>query len=94
MRASRGVDEAGMSRLPGRVVAAAVILPRDFHGAGIDDSKKLSAEQREELAPVIRRNAIAWATGSVDPEEIDRHQHLPRGAARDAPRGREAVDQA
>jgi ribonuclease HII len=67
-----GVDEAGMSPLAGPVVAAAVILPRNFHLAGVDDSKKLTAEQREELAPVIRREAIAWATGSVEPEEIDR----------------------
>lgn len=67
-----GVDEAGMSPLAGPVVAAAVILPRGFILAGVDDSKKLSAEQREELAPMIRREAIAWATGFVEPDEIDR----------------------
>jgi ribonuclease HII len=67
-----GVDEAGMSPLAGPVVAAAVILPRGFHLAGVDDSKKLSAEQRDELAPMIRREAIAWATGFVEPDEIDR----------------------
>jgi ribonuclease HII len=67
-----GVDEAGMSPLAGPVVAAAVILPRGFHLAGVDDSKKLTPEQREELAPQIRRGAIACATGSVEPEEIDR----------------------
>lgn len=67
-----GVDEAGMSPLAGPVVAAAVILPKGFHLAGVDDSKKLTAEQREALAPCIRRDAIAWAIGSVEPEEIDR----------------------
>jgi len=67
-----GVDEAGMSPLAGPVVAAAVILPPDFFLAGVDDSKNLSAEQRQELAPRIRREAIAWATGRVEPEEIDR----------------------
>jgi ribonuclease HII len=67
-----GVDEAGMSPLAGPVVAGAVILPRGFRLPGVDDSKKLSPKQREELAPIIRRESIAWATGSVEPEEIDR----------------------
>ncbi len=66
-----GVDEAGMSPLAGPVVAAAVILPRNFHLPGVDDSKRLSAEQRDELAPIIRREALAWATGIVSPAEID-----------------------
>jgi ribonuclease HII len=67
-----GVDEAGMSPLAGPVVAGAVILPCGYRRAGIDDSKKLSAAQRTELAAHIRREAIAWAIGIVEPEEIDR----------------------
>lgn len=67
-----GVDEAGMSPLAGPVVAAAVILPRDARIAEVDDSKKLDAATRERLAVEIRAQAIAWAIGVVDPEEIDR----------------------
>jgi ribonuclease HII len=67
-----GVDEAGMSPLAGPVVAAAAILPCGYRRVGIDDSKKLSAEQRGELGQHIRAEAIAWAVGIVEPEEIDR----------------------
>lgn len=67
-----GVDEAGMSPLAGPVVAAAAILPCGYRRAGIDDSKKLSASQRDELGAHIRREAIAWAIGMVEPDEIDR----------------------
>jgi len=67
-----GVDEAGMSPLAGPVVAAAAILPIGYRRAGIDDSKKLSAEQRDELAAHIKREAVAWAVGVVEPDEIDR----------------------
>jgi ribonuclease HII len=67
-----GVDEAGMSPLAGPVVAAAAVLPVGYKRAGIDDSKKLSARQREELAVHLKREALAWAVGVVEPEEIDR----------------------
>jgi ribonuclease HII len=67
-----GVDEAGMSPLAGPVVAAAAILPVGYRRAGVDDSKKLSAEQRAQLAAHIKREAVAWAVGVVEPEEIDR----------------------
>jgi ribonuclease HII len=67
-----GVDEAGMSPLAGPVVAGAVVLPPGYRRRGIDDSKKLSAEQREELVVHIKREALAWAIGVVEPEEIDR----------------------
>ncbi|MDQ3035127.1 MAG: ribonuclease HII [Myxococcota bacterium] len=67
-----GVDEAGMSPLAGPVVAGAVILPVGFRLAGVDDSKKLDARERERLAPVIKESAIAWGVGIVTPEEIDR----------------------
>jgi len=67
-----GVDEAGMSPLAGPVVAGAVVLPVGYRRDGIDDSKKLSAEQREELGVHLKRDALAWAVGVVEPEEIDR----------------------
>jgi ribonuclease HII len=67
-----GVDEAGMAPLAGPVVAAAAILPKDFRHPGIDDSKVLDAETRDRLAVVIKANAIAWATGRAEVDEIDR----------------------
>ena len=67
-----GVDEAGMSPLAGPVVAGAVVFPPGYRRTGIDDSKKLSAEEREELVVHIKREAMAWAVGVVEPEEIDR----------------------
>lgn len=67
-----GVDEAGMSPLAGPVAAAAVILPPNFRLARVDDSKKLDAETREALAIEIKKHAVAWAVGLVEPEEIDR----------------------
>jgi ribonuclease HII len=67
-----GVDEAGMSPLAGPVVAGAAILPVGYRRAGIDDSKKLGAEQRDELAAHLKREAVAWAVGVVEPDEIDR----------------------
>lgn len=66
-----GVDETGRGSLAGPVYAAAVILPR-YHGLkGLDDSKKLAPEAREELAPKIRRRALAWAVASATLEEIE-----------------------
>jgi len=67
-----GIDEVGRGPLAGPVVAAAVVLPRDFCHAGIRDSKLLSAKQREKLAPLIRQNAQAWGLGVVGVEVIDR----------------------
>ena len=67
-----GVDEAGMSPLAGPVVAGAVILEHGWREEGVDDSKKLKVEVRERLAEVIKRHAIAWAVGLVDPREIER----------------------
>ncbi len=68
-----GVDEAGRGPLAGPVVAAAVIFPRDCRGVPrVDDSKKLSAEIREELAAEIRAAALCWAVGAASVREIDR----------------------
>lgn len=66
-----GVDEVGRGPLAGPVVAAAVVLPEDFHILGIDDSKKLSEKKREEFYEVIKENAVAWGIGMADQQVID-----------------------
>ena len=68
-----GVDEAGRGPLAGPVVAAAVILPDDFHLDGVNDSKKLTARKRESLYAELTACAeIAWAVAEAAVEEIDR----------------------
>lgn len=67
-----GVDEAGRGPLAGPVSAAAVILDPDNPIDGLADSKKLSERQRDQLAPVIRERAIAWAVAYAEVDEIDR----------------------
>ena len=66
-----GVDEAGRGPLAGPVVAAAVVLPRDFDVPGIDDSKKLTEKKREALYDVIVETALSWCVASASVEEID-----------------------
>src|SRR5262245_16634196 len=66
-----GVEEAGRGPLAGPVVAAAVILDPQRRIRGLADSKQLTPEERERLAPIIRARAIAWAVGWADREEID-----------------------
>ena len=66
-----GCDEAGRGPLAGPVFAAAVILPPDFHHPLLNDSKKMSRKAREELRPIIEREALAWAVEAVSAEEID-----------------------
>ena len=66
-----GCDEAGRGCLLGPVFAAAVILPIDYHSSLINDSKKLTAKQREKAFDEITKNAIAYAVASVDADEID-----------------------
>jgi len=67
-----GLDEAGRGPIAGPVVAAAVVLPPRKKLSGVNDSKKLSAEQREEIFPLIRQKAMAVGVGIVEVEEIDR----------------------
>lgn len=67
-----GCDEAGRGCLAGPVVAAAVILPDDFHHPWLNDSKQLTERRREQLRPIIEAEALAWAVASCSPEEIDR----------------------
>jgi ribonuclease HII len=57
--------------LAGPVFAAAVILPKDFFHPLLNDSKQLSATERNEVRPFIEANAIAWAVGIADHSEID-----------------------
>jgi len=67
-----GVDEAGMAPLAGPVVAGAVILKKGYKLRGLDDSKKILDERkREELAKAIKEEAVAWASGRAEVEEID-----------------------
>ena len=66
-----GCDEAGRGCLAGPVVAAAVILGEDFNNEVINDSKKLSEKNRNELRNYIEQHALTWAVGIVTPQEID-----------------------
>ena len=66
-----GCDEAGRGCLAGPVVAAAVILPARFDHPLLNDSKKLSENQRALLRPIIEEKALAWAVGIVSEKEID-----------------------
>lgn len=70
-RFEAGTDEAGRGCLAGPVFAAAVILPDDFANDLINDSKKLNERRREELRPIIEREAVAWGIGIVTESEID-----------------------
>ena len=66
-----GCDEAGRGCLAGPVYAAAVILPPDYHNDLLNDSKQLSEKKRDQLRSIIERDAISWAVGIVDNQEID-----------------------
>ncbi len=66
-----GCDEAGRGCLSGPVVAAAVILPKDFFHKWLNDSKQVSETKRKALRLIIEEQAIAWAVGIVDEKEID-----------------------
>jgi len=66
-----GVDEAGRGCLAGPVTAAAVILPEHFELEGLNDSKKLTERQREQLRSKIEEQALAWAVAMIDNHRID-----------------------
>lgn len=71
-RSVAGLDEVGRGALAGPVVAAAVVLdPGAPLPAGLDDSKKLSASQRERIADELRSRVVCYAYGLVGPDEID-----------------------
>jgi len=66
-----GLDEAGRGCLAGPVVAAAVVLPKDYRHAWLTDSKQLTKPQRESLRTEIQRDALAWAVAEASSGEID-----------------------
>lgn len=66
-----GIDEAGRGPLAGPVTAAAVVLPRRFPVGCLNDSKQLTADEREHAAALIRTRAAAWAVGWCSAAEID-----------------------
>ncbi len=66
-----GTDEVGRGPLVGPVVAAAVILPKNYQLEGLDDSKKLSEKKREKFYDIIMNDAIAVGIGEVGPKKID-----------------------
>lgn len=70
-RIEAGCDEVGRGCLAGPVVAASVILPSDYHNPWINDSKKLSKANREELIEEIKAKSLAWAIAEASVEEID-----------------------
>lgn len=67
---SAGVDEAGRGPLVGSVFAAALILPEHYDLPKLTDSKKLSEKRRDELAAMIKAQAVAWCVASANPREI------------------------
>src|SRR5690606_8078286 len=67
-----GLDEVGRGCLAGPVVAAAVILPKDYTHPLLTDSKQLSAAQRIRVETELLNDAVAWAISEVSQEEIDR----------------------
>lgn len=67
-----GLDEAGRGPIAGPVTAAAVIFPADYQNDKINDSKQLSAKRRDELAKVIKRDALAFAIVFINPKTIDK----------------------
>jgi ribonuclease HII len=71
-RCIAGVDEAGRGPLAGPVVAAAVIFPAAYRHSDINDSKKLTADKRNELYKVISDEAVAVGIGVAEADVIDR----------------------
>jgi ribonuclease HII len=67
-----GCDEAGRGCLAGPVVAAAVILPKGYKNIKLDDSKKISEKNRNELRIDIEKNAIAIGIGIVEERKIEK----------------------
>lgn len=66
-----GCDEVGRGCLAGPVVAAAVILPKNYRRRGLNDSKQLNVDERLKMREVILRDALSWAVAEVSEAEID-----------------------
>ena len=77
-----GCDEAGRGPWAGPLVAAAVMLPNDYNNDLIDDSKKLSEQQRTELFEEIKKVAIGYEIVVKDATYVD--EHNPKKSSRDA----------
>ncbi|PKM76604.1 MAG: ribonuclease HII [Firmicutes bacterium HGW-Firmicutes-15] len=71
-----GIDEVGRGCIAGPVAAAAVILPRDFFLAGVNDSKLLSEKKRLKMVVEIKREALAWSVVMISPQRIDQQNIL------------------
>ena len=81
-----GVDEVGMGPLAGPVVGGAVVLPIGARIPGLDDSKLLTADERERVDRIIRRRALAVSICAVDHAQVDslgliRARHLATAGA-------------
>lgn len=68
-----GYDESGRGALCGPIVAAVVIMPSDYSNDKINDSKKVSAENRIVLEEEIKQHALFWNIVSLDNNQIDQH---------------------
>lgn len=66
-----GCDEAGRGCLAGPVTAAAVILPKDFYHPLLNDSKQIAESKRDELRPIIEKEALAYAVVHINHKKID-----------------------
>lgn len=66
-----GVDEAGRGPLAGPVVAAAVILPKNYKLDGLNDSKQLTEKKREEYFKVLEKEALSIGVGIISSQEVD-----------------------
>lgn len=71
-----GIDEAGRGPLAGPVVAAAVILPKNYFNQLINDSKKLTAKQREQVFEIIKRDSVCWRFSVISHNTIDKFNIL------------------
>lgn len=67
-----GIDEVGRGPLAGPVVAAAVILPANFFLPEVNDSKKLTAKVRSQLAEAIKESSVAWSLAAIFPPYLDK----------------------
>ncbi len=72
LKLEAGTDEAGRGCLSGPVVAAAVILPEDFHHDLLNDSKQISEAKRKILRPIIEAEALAFGVSFIHNEEVDK----------------------
>lgn len=71
-----GLDEVGRGPIAGPVMAAAVILPRDYFLPGVNDSKLVSPKKRLELASEIKKAAVAWSIVAISSRMIDQNNIL------------------